>query len=617
MRICRLTTLLVLATLPLESGRNPVVAVPLPAQQADQRPGPPGTFRVRVRLIPVDVVVTDKNDRPVPDLKKEDFTILENGRPQEIRHFTVQTLSPEEQTQAGKVPAAPTRLRKVPTLDLTPRSNRTFLILLGRGRHQSPFRNIDELVNFVRRDLLPQDLVAVFAYNRATDFTTDHQRIVQVLERYKKIHEKIESKLEVRFSGLAAIYGNKAIPKSLQPEIDEIFNAQGGLASRQVPPGRITAQGRMSEDEKRVSETLQRVEVSDAMGDQGAGVDPFDQLEADMLTDLPFDQYAATSAMTNQDVQNIFTAIEYLRYMEGEKHLLFFTQKGLFLPRMEYDKGVAAMANDARVVIDTFHTGGVEMPLDSTFSASTSAMSARGLTALGMNRRTGVRSNAWALASLRTISELTGGRSSIIQDTDISLARLNEITRVEYLLGYYPANDAWDGKYRRISVKVDRPGLKVSFRHGYYARDSLQPYDRREFLAYSRISAAAGYGPELHDIAFKVAAVPQNSPEGQPQLRVDLQIDPSSVVFKTINDRHTGQVRVTIFYSDSKGRLLGEQWRTLDMNLREETYQRIIGSTIPISIPIPLQDPKQLIKVVVYDSGGDRVGSLLTRANAR
>jgi predicted component of type VI protein secretion system len=105
----------------------------------------------------------------------------------------------------------------VPTAELTPQSRRTFLILMGRGMYQTPWKDVDALIRFVQKELLPQDLVAVFAYNRASDFTADHERIAAVLERYKKIHEKIESRLSLRFTRLVAIYGSKAMPKSLQP----------------------------------------------------------------------------------------------------------------------------------------------------------------------------------------------------------------------------------------------------------------------------------------------------------------------------------------------------------------------------------------------------------------
>ena len=218
-----------------------------------QQSTPPGTIRIRVTLIPVDVMVMDEDGKPVLDLKKEDFAVFENGVRQEVRHFSLEVLIPHSPEGGSKA-----LLRRVPTLELSPEKERTFLILLGRGRLQTPFKSVDAAINFVRRDLMPQDRVAVFAYNRATDFTTDHDQIAQVLERYKKIHEKIESQLALRFSGLAAIYGSREIPKSTQPEIDRIFESPGAPGSRQLPPGRITDSGQIAEDSRQVTEALQR-----------------------------------------------------------------------------------------------------------------------------------------------------------------------------------------------------------------------------------------------------------------------------------------------------------------------------------------------------------------------
>jgi hypothetical protein len=54
------------------------------------------------------------------------------------------------------------------------------------------------------------------------------------------------------------------------------------------------------------------------------------------------------------------TIIEYLRYMEGEKHPLFFTGNGMLFPKgdSDVDKGIAGVANDTRVAIDTFQFRG-------------------------------------------------------------------------------------------------------------------------------------------------------------------------------------------------------------------------------------------------------------------
>ena len=55
----------------------------------------------------------------------------------------------------------------------------------------------------------------------------------------------------------------------------------------------------------------------------------------------------------------LYGGIRYLRYLDGEKHLVFLTPNGLFLPRLENSNSIAALANDARVSIDIIHTYGM------------------------------------------------------------------------------------------------------------------------------------------------------------------------------------------------------------------------------------------------------------------
>jgi VWFA-related protein len=596
----------------------------------DQRPGPPGTIRISVRLVPVDVIVTDSHGRPVVDLKQEDFQIYENGRPQEIRHFSVQTFSgnPAEPVQT-------TAPRPLPINEPAPQTTRTFLIMMGRGRHQAAFKSVDALIRFVREGLLPQDRVAVFAYDRATDFTMDHEKIAQVLERYKALHEKIESWLESRFSGLASIYASKEIPKSFRSEIDKIFVGPEELASRQVLPGRMTVGGTIVNDLEKAAANIQantdraaegtmRVAVADA-----EAADPdlpsrimqsmlaFDALQANtILTYLPFDEFAPLAAGSFQDMQNIFTCIEYLRYMTGEKHLLFFSNQGLLFPsgREDYDKNIAAAASDARVAIDTFQTGGTFA--DPEMIPTTGAVlppPTRGSTTSVAPPPPNISQSSWSrtfmLSSMRTVSQLTGGQTAIHEDIASALNRLNETSRVEYLLGYYPKDENWDGKYRDISVTVKRPGVKVFFRHGYFAREKLEPFNLEEFVAYNRVLAAGGYEKEIGDVPFKLGAVKTRDPFGSPQIRVDLQIDCTKVTLKPVEGRHAGKLRVTIFYADGKGNYLGGEWKLVTLRLLENTYQRYIQSGLPLSIPVPLKTSKQILKVIIYDMGSDRVGS--------
>jgi VWFA-related protein len=572
---------------------------------SQQKPGPPGTIRVQVTLVPVYVRVTDKDDQPVLDLTKNDFLVLENGVRQEIRHFSVEKL-----TAQSAAPDQRVMLRSVSPLELTPNTKRTFLILFGRGRIQKPFKSIDKIMEFVKNDLLPQDQVAVLAYNRASDFTNDHARVIEVLEQYKKYSEKVEAALDMQMRGLAAIYGNRQIPKSSQADIDRIFQTTA-LPSRRVLPGRITDAGQIDSDYQQTTSTMLNPNSTS----------PFDKVVTGAYTDLPFEEYVSTSSMTYLDTQNIYTAIEYLRYVEGEKHILFFTENGLFLPRLENDKSIAAMANDARVSVDTFQTGGVYLNMD-MMGAGNGADASRGQSqsgqsaALAASRQRfnlGSTSYSFALMSLQNISQMTGGIASIHSNISNALDRLNKETMGEYLLGYYPSNTNFNGAYRRIMVRVNRPGVKVSSRHGYYARASLVPFDREAFITYSRIAAAGAYREEVKDLRFKATAREDTSSPDKPEIKIDLLIEPDKVPFQIVDGLHQGKLSVTTFFGDSRGRYLGDSWEILEMNLKEDTYQKAMKEGISFSYRVPLKVSNEALKVVIYSYQSDKVGSEMIR----
>jgi hypothetical protein len=184
-------------------------------------------------LVPVNVRVIDRAGKPVTDLKQTDFTITEDGVPQQIRHFSLQTLTPET-PQPGARPVVRTGI------SLAPQNHRIFLIALGLGRLDDTSRAITALVQLVRTRLLPQDQVAVFAYDRALPFTTDHEKVAQVLERFRRVHPDIDYEIELQLgpTGMAALYGRKVIPSRLQTKIDGRADA-GGEGARRVRAGSI------------------------------------------------------------------------------------------------------------------------------------------------------------------------------------------------------------------------------------------------------------------------------------------------------------------------------------------------------------------------------------------
>ena len=558
-----------------------LAAVSLAAQQ--QQPSPvPGTFRSTIALVPVDIRVLDRDGKPVTDLTQADFTIVEDGVRQEIRHFSKHALVPEETTAITEVRDAG------PVAGLAPQRKRTFLIVLGRGRLEGPSKGVNATIRFVRERLLPQDVAAVLAYNRATDFSTDRAQLVAMLERFRDGHHEVEARLaHGSGSGLAGLFGGSTIPDQVQARIDGIFAAPGGLGFRTVPPGRVTDRGRIAQDYRRGVDIRLNTDVA-ASGERRPEFD------------TSLDEYLLNHSQTMTDLENIYTGIEYLRYLEGEKHLVFITERGLFLPRLEDDTSIAAMANDARVVLDTIQTGGL--------SGGEPATASR---AAGLPGPTFTES--FAMSTLRTMSDLTGGHASIYAYADKAIERIDESTRFQYLLGYSPTNSNWDGRYRRIQVKVNRPDVSLASRSGYYGRQQLVPYNREEFLTFSRVQAAALYPDQVRDIKVKVKPTLQRGRDSDGDVIVDLTIDISRLALETEDGGRTGELTVAVYCNDMDGKATGDAWKKIRVTVPDDKYKQTLRDGIEYTIRLPAKNSSRHLKVVVYDYRADIVGTVVTR----
>ena len=190
-------------------------------------------------------------------------------------------------------------------------------------------------------------------------------------------------------------------------------------------------------------------------------------------------------------------------------------------------------------------------------------------------------------------------------------ARASLTAKTRYQLGYYPEGEFLEGQYRHIEVKVNRPGMKVVSREGYFSGDTLPAPEIEEPIVRERIAAAVTQETDLDELPFKITAGKATSETGQAQIKIDLQIDTAKVGFKTVENRHLGRLRIAIFYADDKGTYLGEDWQTMNLQLEEEVYRRMLRSRIPFSALIPAKSPKQILRVVIYDVGSDRLGSKL------
>ena len=141
-----------------------------------QQPQP--VFKAGVTHVLLDVVVTDKDDKPITDLTAEDFEIREGGRPQAIADFDrIAVPLGHRSVDLGTKPGAPP---DVASNEAPPHAGRAFVFLMDNLTLEpgdlEPIRRV--MADFLRT-LAPDDEVALTYVTRSdlgTDFTRDPGR---------------------------------------------------------------------------------------------------------------------------------------------------------------------------------------------------------------------------------------------------------------------------------------------------------------------------------------------------------------------------------------------------------------------------------------------------------
>jgi VWFA-related protein len=556
-------------------------------QQQQQQQQPPPVFRGRTVVVPLDVRVLDRDGRPVRDLTAADFTVVEDNVPQKIEYFAPQSLAPAPPDPEDII--RPWAAREVSAI--APQTRRLFLIYFGRGRLQEPSKGVDATLRFVRERLNPQDQVAIMAWNRATDFTTDHRRAAAVIERFRAAHEEIEHEIRLYYTGLFGLYAGRDVPPRIQKLIDTVFDADPADTARHVlPAGTLTADAERDMN-RSLSEALMRAEpdsyvyfgFSDTLMARGI---------IDRTLDMSFNQYLALNRQTLQDVGNLYAGIDFLRFIDGEKHLIYVTEQGHALPRAEYDRELAARASDARVAIDTIQTGGVDAMQSADGSVSIA--------------------NPFPLVALREISQISGGQSSISRSAEWAFDRILASTEFGYLLAYSPANPAADGRIRSLRVTVNRRNVTVTHRRAYAVRRDADKFDPRESLARTRLVAAASVGSEVKDLNLATRLIDVNE-GGRRFVNVEVVVGADRLRFARRGDEYIAALNFAVFCGDYYQKEIGQLWERKDIIVPAGRIDEIRTTGLTVSLRVPVTQPPIHVKVVAYDYGSDRVGSVMRR----
>ena len=200
--------------------------------------------------------------------------------------------------------------------------------------------------------------------------------------------------------------------------------------------------------------------------------------------------------------------------------------------------------------------------------------------------------------NLKILAENTGGRAfTNMNDPEAHVSTVFHQSSAYYLLGFQSSDPKTDGRFRKIEVKVNRPGLEVRTRSGYYARRLREP--KTETPA-SAVEAALASGIPRSDLPVQLNVAMIAVP-GRPD---------ASVIVTAGLLRRAGvaveRVAVTAAAFDTEWKERGRYEQTFDMPARASESD---NPSYDVHARLPLPPGRYEVRLAV-ESGG-RAGSVL------
>lgn len=529
----------------------------------ERESGPEFTIKVPVNVVPVSVTVTDKSGRFVTDLTAADFKLFEDGKRQQIQSFEIESSqSPASQEQADPAGAAAAEkgaLQPLQSSEEEPGKLISFFIDDLTERSPEFFGwAVSALKKFVAEEMGPRDRVGVFSASGG---------------------------VTIPFSG------NR---EYLRGEIQELNVGKLDLA-RPYRGG-----GVKQPDEVRLTD-LQAIRIVE--GGHAGGVSAKIRAEA-------YRQYEETQAAAHRLLAGLALHLRYLRHFRASKALVLLSE-GFVLgkrTRWRLDQ-VISRALRSRVLLHVvdirglntvgFEASSDEPPVVPGFVAGRSI--GRTLSALYLDQ-------VYQSRPLEKVTEETGG--TYFRDSNDLAAGLKQIANARshyYVLSYASPDQKASGKFHRIRVEADRPGVELSYRRGYYApREKLSPEDRKN----EDIRIALAAPDDFDQIPLELTHESSQGEENRCRVNFFTHIKIYGMPFQRQRERRQNVVHLVVTVYDENGEQVEVAEQTVQLNLSESSYRSMLQRGFIAKTEVEIPAGRYTVKAVARESNQARMGSV-------
>jgi VWFA-related protein len=539
------------------------------AAEVSTRDTPP-TFRVRVNLVLVRVVVRDSSGKVVSNLKKEDFQLSDNRKPQVISTFSTET------PESHKV--APTTPPPAPDPDTSAPPDPAAIAALPQRFVAVVFDDTDMLVG----DALWVRTAAtkLFASLAPTDRVGIYSTSGQVTQEFTQEHALLqESLLRVVPRPLTGGNGFHDCPEVSYYQADQIENKSDAQALL--------------------------VATQDALDCAYNGDTRFTAMAQALAQSTSQRVLSSGDSQTGYVYRHLEDVIRRLAGMPGQRVLVFVSPGFVITTMLTSDSSsLIDRANRSNIVINTIDARGLFTPDMGDISDPSQ----------GSIKTAGIKGSYLLQAQLAQadiLAQLADGTGGTFfhnrNDIEEGLREAAAAPAMSYLLGFSPQNLKINGAYHTLKVSlVGKQKFNVQARHGYYAPRTIK--DPVE-AAKEEIQEALFSQDEINDLPVALQTQFFRKDESQARLAVLTHVDVKGIRFRKADGRNNDDLTVATAIFDENGNFVTGGEKIVEMKLLDKTVERMSRSGFTLKSSFDIKPGTYLVRMVVRDAEGSQMAA--------
>lgn len=526
---------------------------------------PETTFKVKVNLVTLRVVVRDGAGHALGNLHQQDFELLDNGKPQVISKFSVeQPAHPPVVTEDGaqvEEVAGPATKASGPAHPLPDH----YTALLFDDIHL-------ELGDIMRvRAAAARYVDTLPATDRAAVFSTSGRTVLDFTDDRAQIHNAL---LQLQPHPVSGVPETRPCPDITYYVADQIQNHNDDRMVQAATEDAIACAFDNNQAMARSAEAMVYATVAHQLS------------LGDHETHLALD--------TLQNVVRRMTA------MPGQRNIVLVSSGFLTPEDAPFTEDIIDRAVRSNIIISTLDGRGlytVDIGGGITADAPPTAF-VGGI--MGQARLDAASAQSQVMVEL---ADGTGG-AYFHNNNDLfaGLQRVAAAPEYDYLLAFTPQALKYDGRFHTLKVKLNvRGDYHVQARRGYYAPKKVaDPTDQ----AKQDIEDALFSQEVLRDLPVELHTQFFKPSDDQAKLAVLAHLDVKRLHFEKRDGRNCNEFTVVSGLFDGNGRFLQAVEKVLTMRLLDETLQRRLDSGVTLKSSFDVKPGSYLVRLVVRDAEG-------------